>query len=209
MTSVTVTAIGAAGQSTDAGVNTGGLGASVFSTVGVFPGEVLYVEVGGVGASPTGGFNGGGDGAATAGGGGGAFDVRTIARANAGTTLPSRLVVAAGGGGAGSDGTCLTAGSGGNGGNQATAGDNGSVRTTGGGGGGGSSGTFWQCTKHKHTSFCSRSAKIGAHGTTTITVKVKITAGKGTLVKSKATVSPSDSSPADNTSVDFAIVHKK
>ena len=81
----------------------------MFSTVGVFPGEVLYVEVGGVGASPTGGFNGGGDGAATAGGGGGAFDVRTIARANAGTTLPSRLVVAAGGGGAGSDGTCLHA----------------------------------------------------------------------------------------------------
>ncbi len=73
----------------------------------------------------------------------------------------------------------------------------------------GGSGAFWQCTKHKHTSFCSRSAKINGHDTTTITVKVKIRANKGTLVKSKATVSPSDSSPADNTSVDFAIVHKK
>jgi hypothetical protein len=71
------------------------------------------------------------------------------------------------------------------------------------------SGTFWQCHKHKHTSFCSRGAKIGAHGTTTITVKVKITANKGTLVKSKATVSPSDSSPADNSSIDFALVRKK
>jgi hypothetical protein len=47
------------------------------------------------------------------------------------------------------------------------------------------------------------------HDTTTITVKVKITANKGTLVKSKATVSPSDSTPADNTSVDFALAHKK
>jgi Domain of unknown function DUF11 len=73
----------------------------------------------------------------------------------------------------------------------------------------GGSGAFWQCCKHQHTSFCSRGARIGAHGTTTITVKVKITANKGTLVKSKATVSPSDSSPADNTSVDFALVHKK
>jgi hypothetical protein len=54
VTTVTITAIGAAGQTI--GLNTGGQGAQVFSTVGVIPGQTLYVEVGGTGA--LGGFNG-------------------------------------------------------------------------------------------------------------------------------------------------------
>ena len=137
VTSVTVTAIGAAGQSTNGGINTGGLAASVFSTFGVLPGQTLYVEVGGAGSGAVGGFNGGGNGGVTGGGGGGASDVRTISRANPGT-LTSRLVVAGGGGGAGTDGSCL-AGGGGNGGSQAAAGDTGgdcTVALSGGGGGG-------------------------------------------------------------------------
>jgi hypothetical protein len=147
VTSVTITAIGAAGGSTDT-VNTGGDGASVFSTVPVFPGEILYVNVGGVGGngSPTGpsapgGFNGGGTGGFTGAGGGGASDVRTIATGISGSP-GSRLVVAAGGGGAGSDGTCgSTNGGGGNGGPQATVGADGGgcpatpVSATGGHGG--------------------------------------------------------------------------
>ena len=43
----------------------------------------------------------------------------------------------------------------------------------------GGSGTFWQRKKHKHTSFCSRTAKIRGHDTTSITVKVKVTARSG------------------------------
>jgi hypothetical protein len=148
VTSVTISAIGAAGGSTDAGVNTGGQGASVFSTVRVFPGQILYVDVGGVGGNgrttgpqSPGGFNGGGRGGYTGAGGGGASDVRTIATRSMGS-LDSRLVVAAGGGGAGSDGTCGSSnGGGGNGGPQATAGADGGgcpatpVSATGGSGG--------------------------------------------------------------------------
>jgi hypothetical protein len=133
VTSLTITAIGAAGETI--GTNPGGAGAQVFSTIGAIPGTTLFVEVGGAGGVST--FNGGGLGAATAGDGGGASDVRTIARADAGT-LPSRLVVAGGGGGAGSDGTC-GAGTGGDGGAQAAAGANGAicvVASSGGTGGG-------------------------------------------------------------------------
>ena len=103
VTAVTISAIGAAGESV--GTGDGGFGASVFSTVGVIPGQTLYVEVGGTGA--VGGFNGGAAGAGLAGDGGGASDVRTISRTLAGT-LASRLVVAGGGGGAGLDGSCAT-----------------------------------------------------------------------------------------------------
>jgi putative Ig domain-containing protein len=70
----------------------------------------------------------------------------------------------------------------------------------------GGKGTFWQCRKTKHSSFCSRNAKINAHDSTTITVKVKVTAAVGKRLKAKAIVSPSDSSPDDNTSVDVGIV---
>ena len=71
----------------------------------------------------------------------------------------------------------------------------------------GGKGTYWQCHKQKHSSFCARNAKIDAHSSTTITVKVKITAAVGKRLKAKAIVSPSDSTPGDNTSYDFAIVH--
>jgi hypothetical protein len=97
---------------------TGGLGATVTGTLLVTPGETLYAEVGGAGASGTkqatdfavrpGGYNGGGSGAA---GGGGASDLRGFPAALAGSAS-TRLAVAGGGGGAGF-GVNLTAGDGG------------------------------------------------------------------------------------------------
>jgi hypothetical protein len=62
----------------------------------------LYVEVGGTGGAPAGGFNGGGDAATLFlqdGGGGGASDVRTLPMSAGVISLNSRLIVAAGGGG--------------------------------------------------------------------------------------------------------------
>jgi hypothetical protein len=102
----------------------GGRGAQVEGTLSVTPGETLFVEIGGEGATNlsevlgAGGFNGGGNGAfgtfpahAAGGGGGGATDVRScsIAPSTPGQpaacasvpTLASRLLVAGGGGGAG------------------------------------------------------------------------------------------------------------
>jgi uncharacterized repeat protein (TIGR01451 family) len=70
----------------------------------------------------------------------------------------------------------------------------------------GGSGTFWQCHKHAHSSFCSRNAKISAHSSTTITVTVRITASVGNVLKAKAVVTPSDSTESDNTDTDIAIV---
>jgi len=124
----------------------GGLGAFVLTPqTAVTPGEVLYVEVGGVGGSfdaaqigqnnaGQGGWNGGGAGglgilAGYSGGGGGASDVQTVSCAQVcdqglgfGTfvALASRIVVAGGGGGGGSGGAA-----------------DGSSSTTRGGGGGG------------------------------------------------------------------------
>ena len=70
--------------------------------VAVTPGETLYVEVGGTGGFPAGGFNGGGAGATRNGisvyGGGGASDVRLVSNDEPGS-LGSRVIVAGGGGG--------------------------------------------------------------------------------------------------------------
>jgi Glycine rich protein len=92
-----------------------GRGATVTGDIAVTPSLRLYVEVGGKGTDANhsggapGGFNGGGaggqatngyiNGPAYAAAGGGASDLRTISRADAGS-LASRLVVAGGGGGA-------------------------------------------------------------------------------------------------------------
>ncbi len=105
---ITVTLDGAAGGPGFGSV--AGLGGRLTVTVPVTAGEVLAVNVGGVGAAaapavgPTaGGFNGGGDSTGDGGGGGGASDLRR------GGTL---LAVAGGGGGGGTP----TGGSGGAGG---------------------------------------------------------------------------------------------
>jgi hypothetical protein len=77
----------------------GGYGARVIGDLDVSGGEVLYVEVGGIGGTQFGGFNGGG-----AGGGGDASDVRTCSTSAAPCpdgsrdSLDSRLLIAGGGG---------------------------------------------------------------------------------------------------------------
>lgn len=125
VTAIRVRAVGAAGAA-GGGINPGGAGAIVSGTLAVRPGEVLYVEVGGMPRNPKqsfGGYNGGAPatrnpGTCTfayctpAGGGGGASDVRTIPTGTAGS-LGSRLLVAAGGGGGGTNGYSVKAGSGG------------------------------------------------------------------------------------------------
>ncbi len=104
VTAVHVVAVGGTGGSGVWGdlTNEGGAGGVVTADVPVSPGETLYVEVGGNGAS--GGFNGGGASGDTpfAGNGGGASDVRTVSRTTPiSASADSRLLVAAGGGGAG------------------------------------------------------------------------------------------------------------
>jgi len=98
MNSVAIIATGGAGGGPSAG-----RGAVVSALVPVTPGEVLYVEVGGIGGQPLGGFNGGGNGPSASlvnwFGGGGASDVRTLPRSDSGS-LESRVIVAGGGGGA-------------------------------------------------------------------------------------------------------------
>lgn len=121
--SVQVDALGAAGGAGDQ-TAPGGIGGAAAAPVSVSPGELLYIEVGGVGnraaSRGAGGWNGGGDGAdAVGGGGGGASDVRTISCRSgcpgSSASLDSRLVVAAGGGGGGAKGlpSGLLAGAGG------------------------------------------------------------------------------------------------
>ncbi len=104
--SLSVTATGAAGGPPVSGSLPAGRGAVVSGVVDVTPGQVLYVEVGGAGGSPAGGFNGGGDSGVRNGinvsGGGGASDVRTLPMGAGVISLPSRLIVAAGGGGSAS-----------------------------------------------------------------------------------------------------------
>jgi hypothetical protein len=89
------------GAATD---GTGGAAAEISGKLSVTPGQILYIEVGGVGQTVgeggAGGFNGGGAGG---GGGGGASDIRTAPRA-AGLSPDTRLVVAGGGGGGGASG---------------------------------------------------------------------------------------------------------
>ena len=127
-----------------------GRGASVAGDVAVSPGSTLYVEVGGtpttlVGCYPSvpcvGGFNGGGS-SHFGGGGGGASDVRTVARADAGT-LDSRLLVAAGGGGSGELALCQAPPfpNGGSGGDAGASGGTGGACVSTAGGTGGGAGT--------------------------------------------------------------------
>ena len=112
VTSIAVEAVGAAGASaqgettvdklTFAAGGAGGRGAVVTGEVPVTPGSTLYIDVGGAGGQPGGGFNGGastGDQYVSGGGGGGASDVRTESG-----SFASRLIVAAGGGGGGAGG---------------------------------------------------------------------------------------------------------
>lgn len=126
--SVEVTALGGRGSSASSGTVAGGQPALVEGAVGVTPGSTLYVEVGGNGSLPSGGFNGGARGGtgtagmAEGGGGGGASDVRTVSREEGeGESLGSRLLVAAGGGGAGASANAGRAG--------AVGGDGGAVAT--------------------------------------------------------------------------------
>ncbi len=90
---VTITATGA--QGADGFASFGGFGAVVTGSVPVTPGEILYVEVGGVGS------NGAGHGAFSAGAGGGASDVRTSPAVEGLAPTDPRLLVAGGGGGGG------------------------------------------------------------------------------------------------------------
>ncbi len=89
------------------GGNAGGLGGYAHGSLGVTPGQVLYIYVGGHPGSSTGGFNGGGNGYGGSTGGGGGSDIRTN-----GTGLSNRVIVGGGGGGATSSWT-TSGGSGG------------------------------------------------------------------------------------------------
>ena len=98
---LTILAVGAAGGRDNCGVNSGGSGGMVESSVSVTPKQNLYVYVAGAGSTLSGGFNGGGNGfpygdGCTGGGGGGASDVRTSQ-----SDINSRIIVAGGGGGGG------------------------------------------------------------------------------------------------------------
>ncbi len=92
VTSITVTASGAAGGTGPTYGNLGGLGGRVVCVYSVAVGQVLNIYVGGQT-----GYNGGGPGATTYGAsGGGASDIRL-----GGTALANRVIVAGGGGGGG------------------------------------------------------------------------------------------------------------
>jgi hypothetical protein len=122
ITSITVVVVGATGGESKGGLPSGF--AQVRGTLGVRPGEKLYVEVGGAGTSAgqakpcpgtpgclldSGGFNGGGSSVTITrgdpgGGGGGASDLQTMPISAGTRALRSRLIVAGGGGGAGGGG---------------------------------------------------------------------------------------------------------
>ena len=107
VTSITVVAAGAKG-----GGASGGNGARITATFAVTPGQVIQINVGGLGTvgNASGGWNGGGTGRASSnstwhsGGGGGASDVRNTPYA-----LNNRIIVGGGGGGRGG-GSQLVAG---------------------------------------------------------------------------------------------------
>ncbi len=103
--SVHVLAVGGRGGN---GVAPGGASAEVSGDLEVFPGQTLYVEVGGTGTEASSAtiaraFNGGDYGGQGTAGGGGASDVRLKPRPEPDTpaSLFSRLIVAGGGGGGG------------------------------------------------------------------------------------------------------------
>jgi hypothetical protein len=145
VTSVHIETVGAAGAAGATGGNSasggsGGLGGYAAGDLAVTPGQQLFVVVGGMGATPTGGFNGGGNGGSTnAGGGGGATDIRVN-----GTNLTDRILVAGGGGGGGRAGCESNTVAGGNGGDgNSIAGANGTdAPTFSGVAGGGAGGTI-------------------------------------------------------------------
>lgn len=142
VTALDLVAVGAPGGSgvgsAFAGVAGLGMnGARVSGRIAVTAGQLIFVAVGGVGATgvasstaAAGGFNGGGDGGLgnsmfgypNGGGGGGASDVRACSvltlTCPQGSSLESRLLVAAGGGGGGAAHGNGSGGDGGNGGND-------------------------------------------------------------------------------------------
>jgi hypothetical protein len=85
----------------------GGAAAEVGADLNVTPGQVLYVEVGGIGEDSgdggEGGFNGGAAGGSASGGGGGASDIRLLPLSS-GLISDTRLIVAGGAGGGGGEG---------------------------------------------------------------------------------------------------------
>jgi hypothetical protein len=143
VTAVMVTAVGGKGGGPDEniGAAAGGYGAVVSISVSVLPNSMLYVEVAGNGAKES-GFNGGGAPGLYAGRGGGASDVRTCSKfagtcPGGGTSLDSRLLVAAGGGGGGSYGAGVSGGTGGGAGRPGETGPSSPVGAKNGGEGGG------------------------------------------------------------------------
>ena len=154
VTSLRVELVGGNGEQGNQGAP-GGVGATVLATIAVSPGETLYAEVAGngativPGAASLGGYGGGGSGGLRAflfasgpggGGGGGASDVRTCSPAGCGqaASLASRLLVAGGGGGGGGlgDPESVNAGNGGNAGYSGFAGQRSGSSYEGGSGGG-------------------------------------------------------------------------
>ncbi len=94
ITNINIKVWGAQGGTS--GGNTGGLGGYATGNLSVTPGDMLYINVGGIPYSYVGGFNGGGDGVGSyPSGGGGGTDVRV-----GGNTLSNRVIVGGGGGGA-------------------------------------------------------------------------------------------------------------
>ena len=88
-----VSLTGAPGGGPSTGL-TGGRAGVVSATVPVVPRQLLFVEVGGAGGRPQGGFNGGANGGARTGlsvyGGGGASDVRALPQSLGFVSLESR-----------------------------------------------------------------------------------------------------------------------
>ena len=111
VTQILVQVVGGGGGSMSAAGTTsawaqGGVGSEVLTYLDVTPGQVIQVDVGGVGGPSStdttaqGGWNGGATSSSPGGGGGGgASDLRICATAAAGTCGPNAAVVVAGGGG--------------------------------------------------------------------------------------------------------------
>ena len=133
VTKIEVVARGAAGAG-ESGHRFLARGGRVVALLPVYPGEKLYIYVGGRGSTEGGGFNGGGNPGTSPSfsygyGGGGASDVR-----EGGDSLGHRILVAAGGGG---QGCCLYDGSyGGRGGRDVGEAGESTYYGAGGGGGG-------------------------------------------------------------------------
>jgi hypothetical protein len=112
VTHLTIEAWGAEGGNTEGVVGTGGRGGYSKGTVSVIPGDVLFVRVGGMPTTATGGYNGGGASGPAASGddngsGGGASDVRLGA-----DTLADRILIGGGGGGGATAGVYSSSGEG-------------------------------------------------------------------------------------------------